>query len=219
MFSESVCQISRRWDDVFSFYACLCGVVYVTRWWLGKRSGKVTTRVHQILCKSWEKCYRNPRNDSTSLRGPNLSRTQVFKGHSRFKARCIKVDDEEHTERLTSCTIPETVARIQEIIRQDRRRVIRDIAGEVDVGMRHANGFWRKNLSCSESRPNFCPGSWQLTGCTSASESALKFVSSPPMMKRSCPRSLLVTRPLFTFTTLRQSDNPPSGNAPRHQDQ
>jgi len=64
----------------------------------------------------------------------SLSRTQVFQWHARFKAGRTSVDDDEHTGRPTSCTTPETIARIQEIIRQDRRRTIRDIAGEVDVG-------------------------------------------------------------------------------------
>jgi len=31
MFSESACQVSRRWDDVGRFYTHLFGVVYVTR--------------------------------------------------------------------------------------------------------------------------------------------------------------------------------------------
>ena len=64
----------------------------------------------------------------------SLSRTQVFQWHSRFKTCRTSVDDDEHTGRLTSCTTPETVARIQERIRQDRRRTIRDIAEEVEVG-------------------------------------------------------------------------------------
>ena len=64
----------------------------------------------------------------------SLSRTQVFQWHARFKAGHKSIDDDEHTGRPTSCTTPETVARIKEIIRQDRRRTIRDIVGEVDVG-------------------------------------------------------------------------------------
>jgi hypothetical protein len=35
-------------------------------------SNKGTASVHKILCQSWEKCYGNPRNDSTRLRGPKL---------------------------------------------------------------------------------------------------------------------------------------------------
>jgi len=89
--------------------------------------------VHQILCKSWEKCYRNPRNNSTRLRGPKLESYTGVSVACPVKAGRTSVDD-EHTGRPTSCTTPETVARIQEIIRQDRRRTIRDIAEEVEVG-------------------------------------------------------------------------------------
>jgi len=58
----------------------------------------------------------------------------VFKWHARFKTGRTSVDDDEYTGRPTSCTTPETVARIQELVRQDRRRTIRDIAEEVEVG-------------------------------------------------------------------------------------
>jgi len=54
----------------------------------------------------------------------SLSRTQVFQWHTRFKTGHTSVDDDEHTGRPTSCTTPETVARIQQLIRQDRRRTI-----------------------------------------------------------------------------------------------
>ena len=64
----------------------------------------------------------------------SLNCTQVFQWHARFKAGRTSDDDDEHTGRPTSCTTPETVARIQEIINQDRHWTIRDIAGEVDVG-------------------------------------------------------------------------------------
>ena len=64
----------------------------------------------------------------------SLSRTQVFQWHARFKTGGTSVDDDEHTGRPASCTTPETVARIQEVIRQDRRLTIRDIAEEVEVG-------------------------------------------------------------------------------------
>ena len=50
----------------------LFGVVYVTRGDFHDGSEKGTVSVHQILCQSWEKCYGNPQNDSTRLRGPKL---------------------------------------------------------------------------------------------------------------------------------------------------
>jgi len=63
----------------------------------------------------------------------SLSRTVVFQWHAQFKTSRTSVDN-EHTGRPTSCTTPETVARIQELIRQDRRWTICDIAEEVEVG-------------------------------------------------------------------------------------
>ena len=63
-----------------------------------------------------------------------LSCTQVFQWHYQFKTGHTSVDNDEHTGRPISCTTPETVARIQELIRQDRSWTIRDIAEEVEVG-------------------------------------------------------------------------------------
>ena len=68
------------------------------------------------------------------FRDQTLSCTQVFQWHALFKTGRTLVDDDEHTWRPTSCTTPETVAQIQELIRQDRRRTIRDITKEVEVG-------------------------------------------------------------------------------------
>ena len=64
----------------------------------------------------------------------SLSRAQEFQCNARFKTGGTSVDDDERTGRHTSCTSPETVARIQELICQDRRLTIRDIAEEVEVG-------------------------------------------------------------------------------------
>ena len=64
----------------------------------------------------------------------SLSHVQVFQWHAQFKTGRTTVDDDEHKGRPTSCTIPETVARIQELLRQDRRRTIHDIAEEVGIG-------------------------------------------------------------------------------------
>jgi len=69
MSSESVCQIARSWVDVGSFHTRLFGVVYVTCGYFCDGSEKRKASVHQILCQSWEKCYGDPHNDSTSLRG------------------------------------------------------------------------------------------------------------------------------------------------------
>jgi len=63
----------------------------------------------------------------------SLSRAQVFQWHAPFKTGRTSVDDDERTGRPTRCTTPETVARIQDLVRRDRRRTIHDIAEEVGI--------------------------------------------------------------------------------------
>ena len=116
-----------------------------------------------------------------------------------------------------SCTTPETVARIQEIICQDRRRTIRDIVEEIEVGYgtcqrvlteelgmhRVAAKFVRRILTADQKQQ-------RVSVCTELGQ--LAFDDETFMLGSS-----LVMRGGFTITTLRQSDNPPSGKAPRHQ--
>ena len=64
----------------------------------------------------------------------SLSHVQVFQRRAQFKTGRTSVDDDEHTGRTTSCTPPETVAQIQELFLQNRRRNIHDIAEEVGTG-------------------------------------------------------------------------------------
>jgi len=58
----------------------------------------------------------------------------VFEKHARFKTGRTSVDNDEHTGRPTSCTTAETVARIQELFRQDRCWTIHNTAEEVGIG-------------------------------------------------------------------------------------
>jgi len=90
------------------------------------------------------------------FRDQSLSRTQVFQWHARFKTGHTSVDDDEHTGRPTSCTTPETVARIQERIRQDRR-TIRDITEEVKVGYGTCQWVLTEELSMHRVAAKFVP--------------------------------------------------------------
>jgi len=91
------------------------------------------------------------------FRDQSLSRTQVFQWHARFKAGCTSFDDDEHTGRPTSCTTPETVAQIQEIIRQDQHWTIRDIAGEVDVNYGACQRVLTEELDVQHVAAKFVP--------------------------------------------------------------
>jgi len=54
-----------------------------------------------------------------AFRDQSFSRAHVFQWHALFRAGRTSVDDDEHTGRPTSCTTPETVARIHELVHQD----------------------------------------------------------------------------------------------------
>ena len=132
--------------------------------------------------------------------------------------RSTSVDGDEHTGRPTSCTTPETVARLQELIYQDRHRTIRDIAEEVEFGYgtcqrvltelgihRVAAKFVPRILTVDQKQQS-------VSVCTELRQLASddeNFLS----------RVITGERAGFTVTTLRQRDNPPSGKAPRHQGQ
>jgi len=87
----------------------------------------------------------------------SLSRAQVFQWHARFKTGRTSVDDDEHTGQLTSCTTPETVARIQELVRQDRRRTIHDIAEKVGIGYGTCQRILTEELGMHRDAAKFVP--------------------------------------------------------------
>jgi hypothetical protein len=86
-----------------------------------------------------------------------LSSTQVFQWHARFKTCHTSVDDDEHTGRSTSCTTPETVARIQELVRQDQCRTVHDIAEG------RGNWLWDKPTGSDERIGHAPCGSFTMT--------------------------------------------------------
>ena len=87
----------------------------------------------------------------------SLSRAQVF-------SMACPVQDRSHISwrwrthrRPTSCTTPETVARIRELIRQDRRRTIHDIAEEVEIGYGTYQRVLTEELSMHRVAAKFVP--------------------------------------------------------------
>jgi hypothetical protein len=94
-----------------------------------------------------------------AFRDQILSHTEVFQWHALFKTSRISVDDDEHTGRPTSCTTPETVAQIQELVHQDRHRTIHDIAEEVGIGYGTYQWVLTKELARTDlaASPCQCP--------------------------------------------------------------
>jgi hypothetical protein len=86
-----------------------------------------------------------------------LSLTQAFQWHACFKTGRTSVDDDEHTGRTTSCTTPETVARIQELASQDQHRTIHDIPEEVGIGYGTRQWVLMKELGIHRVTAKFVP--------------------------------------------------------------
>jgi len=87
----------------------------------------------------------------------SLSRAQVFQWHARFKSGRTSVEDDKHTWRTTSCKTPVTLTRIQELIRQDRRRTIHDIGEEEGFGYGTCQRVLTEELGMHRVAANFVP--------------------------------------------------------------
>jgi hypothetical protein len=106
MFSESECQVSRRWDDEGRFYTRLFGVVYVTCGDFYDGSEKGTASVHKFCANLGKIVTETLEMIQQGFGDQSLSRAQVFQWHARFKTGRTSVDDDERTGRPTSCTTP-----------------------------------------------------------------------------------------------------------------
>ena len=81
----------------------------------------------------------------------------MFQWNAWFKTSHTSVDNDVHTGRLTSCTTPETVAQIKELLCQDRRRTIRNIAEEVEVGYETCQRVLMEELDMPHVAAKFVP--------------------------------------------------------------
>lgn len=62
-----------------------------------------------------------------------MNHTWVSEWHSWFKAGWRSTNDDKHTGRPITSTMPETVAKIQQFGHEDQCRTIRDFADEVET--------------------------------------------------------------------------------------
>ena len=99
------------------------------------RSEKGTANVHQILCQSWEKCYRDPYNDSTSLQGPKLESCAVV-------SMACPVQDQLM---MTNTQGDPEAAQLLKLLHEFKSSSVRIDAGPLlrrwELVMGHANGF------------------------------------------------------------------------------
>jgi len=136
MSSESVCQVAGSWVDVGSFHKrffFLSRVTYTIFIMDQINEQRVCIKVCASLGKSATETLTMIQQ---AFGDQSLSRAQVFQWHARFETGRTSVGDDEHTGRPTSCTTPEIVARIQELVGPFTTLLMR-----WELVMGHANRF------------------------------------------------------------------------------
>jgi hypothetical protein len=70
----------------------------------------------------------------------SLSHTEFFKWHSHFKAGRLSVEDDKHSERLSTSNIPENVEKISELAHEDRHSChqLQSLPGDLNRKFEHA---------------------------------------------------------------------------------
>jgi hypothetical protein len=71
----------------------------------------------------------------------SMSPTRVFERHAQFRAGWTSIEGDQHRDRPISCTTPDTVAKLQQLARVDRRRTLKTSPMRWELVMGHANRF------------------------------------------------------------------------------
>jgi hypothetical protein len=74
-----------------------------------------------------------------------LSQAVTFEWFKRFKVGRESVDDCKHSGRSYACTSPEMIAKVCEVILQDRRQTLHDVCNCVGLSQGDINAFYRIN--------------------------------------------------------------------------
>jgi len=86
-----------------------------------------------------------------------LSRSKTFELYSRFKSGLRSFEDDPRPGRPSTSHIEETVARVREIIRADRRLTIREVAEEVRIAFGTCQKILTEDLRIRRVKPKFVP--------------------------------------------------------------
>ena len=62
-----------------------------------------------------------------------LSQARTFEWFKRFKDGRESVEDDKHSGRPSTCTTPEMIAKVREVILEDRRQTIHDVCNRVGL--------------------------------------------------------------------------------------
>ena len=70
-----------------------------------------------------------------------VSQARTFEWFKRFKDGRESVEDRKHSDQPSTCTTPELIAKVREVILEDRRQNIHDVCNRVGLSYAHVNTF------------------------------------------------------------------------------
>jgi NH3-dependent NAD+ synthetase len=88
----------------------------------------------------------------------SMSHTRVFEWRAQFRTSQKSLEDDQHTGRLISCATCNIVARLQQIIREDQRQTIQDLADEMGIGYGTFQQIQTAELGMHHVTAKFVPG-------------------------------------------------------------
>jgi len=86
-----------------------------------------------------------------------LSQARTFEWFKRFKAGRESVEDDKHSGRPSTCTTPEMIAEVLEVILEDRRQAIHDVCNGAGPSYRSCQHIPADKLSMRQTAAKFVP--------------------------------------------------------------
>jgi transposase len=108
---------------------------------LSAMDGKIEQRVCIKICMKLGAMLREAFGENS------LSRAAVFEWHSRFKPGRVSVEDDKRSGRPSTSKTTENVEKIRELVHEDRRRTIHELADTVGISYGVCQEILTENLN------------------------------------------------------------------------
>ncbi|UYV69787.1 hypothetical protein LAZ67_7000729 [Cordylochernes scorpioides] len=105
-----------------------------------------STNLHQVLCEKRIQGCRNFLDVANSLRGCPHEPKRVFEWYKRFKEGREETADNERSGRPSTSTTPEKVDKVLELVREDRRITVREVAEEAGISFESTQSIMKDIL-------------------------------------------------------------------------
>ena len=86
-----------------------------------------------------------------------LSQARTFEWFKRFKVGGESVEDRKHSGRRSTCTTPEMITKVHEVILEDRRQTIHDVCNRIGLSYGSCQHILADELNMRRIAAKFVP--------------------------------------------------------------